>query len=338
MSYVNVLKQINEQKISPVYLLYGEESYFIQHFIEELKTKLLSHNEENLSTYDLEEIPVEDVIADVETYPFFGERKLIIAHNPVFLQTKRISLPFKHNVDSLMRYVQHPIDYSVLVIVAPYEQLDQRKKITKTLKRFVQVVECQSIKDYELESWIKHLASSLNVTIAPEAVDVFGANLTTNLKLLQNELIKCAQYVGKGGVITKRVAEDLLSHTPTSSSIQLVDAVIEKNLHKAIAIYKHLIKLNEEPISLIALLAFQCRMILQVKLLKQKGYNESQIRKKINAHPYVIKLAHKRERKFSVDSLKRMIDALTITDSQIKRGLMEKHLAFELLLFDLMKA
>lgn len=114
--------------------------------------------------------------------------------------------------------------------------------------------------------------------------------------------------------------------------------MIEKNLHKAIAIYKHLIKLNEEPISLIALLAFQCRMILQVKLLKQKGYNESQIRKKINAHPYVIKLAHKRERKFSVDSLKRMIDALTITDSQIKRGLMEKHLAFELLLFDLMKA
>ncbi len=39
---------------------------------------------ENISTYDLSETSIQDVIADAETYPFFGEQKLIFATNPVF--------------------------------------------------------------------------------------------------------------------------------------------------------------------------------------------------------------------------------------------------------------
>src|SRR5699024_5001581 len=88
---------------------------------------------------------------------------------------------------------------------------------------------------------------------------------------------------------------------------------------------------------LIALLAFQFRMILHVKLLNQKGYSQSQMQKRIGAHPYVIKMASQRERKFSTQRLESIIDKLTQTDTAIKQGKMEKELAFELLLHELTK-
>lgn len=337
MSYFDVLKQVKNNQISPVYLLYGTESYFIQNIRKQMTQTLLPDDEDNSLTYDLEETPIEDVINDVETYPFFGEKKLIIANNPTFLQARPASLPFEHRIDSLEAYVQNPVDYSVLLLIAPYEKLDQRKRITKTVRKYAQVVECHPIKDRDLTRWIKNLATHLNITIAHEAIEVFEANLTTNLHLLQNEIAKCAQYVGSDGIVTKDIAEKLLSHTPTSSALQLVDAVIEHNLHKAISIYKNLEKMNEEPIALIALLAFQFRMILRVKLLKQKGYNEFQIQKKVGGHPYVIKIAYQRERRFSVEKLEAVINALTVADARIKQGRLAKDIAFELLLFDLMQ-
>src|SRR5699024_5291889 len=98
-AYFDVLKQVKTNQLSPVYLLYGMESYFIQNIKKQMIHTLLSHTEENISTYDLEETPIEDVITDVETYPFFGNKKLIIASNPVFFQAGSNKLPFKHDLE-----------------------------------------------------------------------------------------------------------------------------------------------------------------------------------------------------------------------------------------------
>src|SRR5690625_6347330 len=91
--------------------------------------------DENISTYDLEETPIQEVVADAETYPFFGEKKLIYAMNPTFLSTKHKKLPFEHDLVRLEQYISNPVDYSVIVFIAPYEKLDNRKKITKVLDR-----------------------------------------------------------------------------------------------------------------------------------------------------------------------------------------------------------
>lgn len=338
MSYFQVINQLNQGQIEPIYLLYGTETYFIQQIRSKLREIILKNDEDQISHYDLEETPIEEVIQDVETYPFFGEKKLVIADRASFLQSRPPALPFKHQLKALKQYIQHPVDYSVLVLIFPEDQLDGRKKITKALKKHVKVVECQPIQEYELKKWIQQLAKTMNIAVDETAFEAFTSHLTTDLSLIQNELLKCALYVGEGGVITKEIADNLLSHSPVSSSLKLVDSVIEKDLHKAITLYKDLEKMNEDPIGLIALLAFQFRTILQVKLLKSKGYSEQQMQKKIGAHPYVIKLAQNRERRFTKKQLETIIDLLTKTDALIKGGRMEKEIAFEILLYNLMQS
>lgn len=339
MSYFKIVNQIKENKVASVYLLYGLETYFIQNIQKALVKSILGDDaEENLSVYDLEEVPVEEVITDAETYPFFGDRKLIFVHHPLFLTAQQKKLPFDHDLKVLERYLASPVDYSTLVFIAPYEKLDNRKKITKLFKKHTTTVECNPIKDNEIGKWIKNLADELHIKIAPDAYEVFETELIVNLHLIQNELMKLATYVGENGEITKEIAQDLIAQTDTSTALRLVDAVMERNLHQAISIYKDLERMNEEPIALIALLAFQFRIIYRVKLLRRKGYNQFQIQKQVGAHPYVIKIAGNREKHFSIERLQHIIDQLAETDAVMKQGKMEKDIAFELLLYELIQS
>lgn len=336
MTYREAVKQIKKKNIPEVILLYGTEHYFIQQ-IKDMVIKGILSEDENLSTYDLTETSIQEVIADVETYPFFGDRKLVVATNATFLKAKPDKLPFEHQLSVLEQYVEHPVDYSILVLIAPYEKIDERKKVSKQLKQRALVAECNPVKEYELTNWIKDLANQLHISIADDAFQIFENELSTDLNMIENELKKIALYTGEGGIITKEIAEELISHTINNTGIRLVDAVIEGNLPKAITIYKDLEKMKEEPIALIGLLAFQFRMILRVKLLKQKGYSSGQMQKQLGAHPYVIKVALSREAKFSVQRLEAIMNKLAETDAVMKQGRMEKELAFELLLYSLIR-
>lgn len=93
--------------------------------------------------------------------------------------------------------------------------------------------------------------------------------------------------------------------------------------------------MNEEPIALIALLAFQFRTLLQVKILKGKGYSQQQIQKQLSLHPYVIKIAYQREKQFTKKQLEVIIMSLAKADAMIKQGSMEKTLVMELLLYEI---
>src|SRR5699024_1123006 len=335
-SYMDVLQQIKKQQISPVYLLYGTENYFIHHLKKQIKKALLPVEDvENVSTYDLREVPIQDVVRDAETYPFFGDKKLIIAENPVFLQTKPDKLPFSHDLAKLQTYLDNPVDYSVIMMIGYFEKIDERKKISKQLKKKGTIAECKPVKPSDLRQWLKHLADSMQVTIAQDAFVILEEKLSTDLYMVQNELDKLSLYVGKGGTITKDVVNSLVSHTMDGTALKLVDAVIERDLHEAILIYRDLAKMKEDPLALIGLLAFQFRNILHVKRLKQKGYSPVQMQKQLGVHPYVVKIAGNREKSFRLHELKNILNILTEKDSVIKQGKMDKHLAFEMLLYDL---
>ncbi|WP_226036958.1 DNA polymerase III subunit delta [Aquibacillus saliphilus] len=335
MTYFDSLKKIRKKQFTSMYLLYGTESFLIQDVKQQLIRNGLAEEDRdtNISSYDLEETPIQDVIADAETYPFFGERKIIFAQNPVFLKTKPDKISIEHELDILQSYINQPVDYSIIVFIAAYEKLDERKKITKLLKKNCQTIECHPIKEWELGKWIKDMAIASNVSIDDKAFDTIVRETGNNLLMLQNEIEKMALYVGKGGTIDKVIAEELISHNPNSSGLKLVDAIIDQDIGKAIQIYKDLEKVKEDPIALVALLASQFRTILHTKTLKQKGYGQNQMVQQLKAHPYVIKMSLTREKNFSVKQLQSIIEFCTETDAQIKQGKMDKSLAFELLLY-----
>ncbi|MDC3413326.1 DNA polymerase III subunit delta [Aquibacillus sp. 3ASR75-11] len=337
MAYFEAIKKIKEKQFSPIYLVYGTESYLIQDVKQYLVRYVLNEADKdtNVSTYDLEETTIQDVITDAETYPFFGGTKLIFAYHPIFLKARPDKVAVEHNMDALQSYLINPAPYTVLIFIAPYEKVDERKKITKTIKKSGEIVHCEPVKEWELKKWIDKIASDLNIELQDTVNELIAQEVGPNLLALQNEMQKLALYVGDHGFVTVDIAEQLLSNSAETSGFKLVDAVIDQKLDKAIQIFKELEKAKEEPIALLALLASQFRTIYHVKVLSEKGYSQKQMAQQLKVHPFVVKMAHQREKSFSYDQLKRIIQLFTETDVQMKQGQMEKGLAFELLLYHL---
>ena len=332
MSYTDALKAIKKKDFSPIYLLYGTESYFMQDIKEKIEKQFALSDGTNVSGYDLEETPIQEVIADAEEYPFFSEQKLILAYNPFFLLARPEKSAVDHRLESLEQYVENPAAWTTLVLLAPYEKVDERKKIIKSIKKTGQAVACLPVKEWDLSDWIVTLCKEHQIVLEDAVADLLVQEAGTDLSMLRGEIDKLALYAGEGSNITLEMAESLVSHQQTSSGLKLVDSLMAGDLAKAIYIFHELIKLKEEPIALIALLASQFRTILHVKLLKHKGYNQAKMAEVTKVHPFVIKLALKREANFSEEELKHILFLAAETDADLKQGRMEKNLAFELLL------
>ena len=336
MSKVNQgLHQLRADNINEVYLLSGTEYFIIEQFKISLIDVVKGDDVEDITTYDLLEVSIQDVIADAETIPFFSDKKIIFAHHPNFLKAKAEKTSITHDIKALEQYLEQPVPFTVLVLIAPYEKLDKRKGITKKLHKQAKVVDCQPLQEQALRRWMNQIAKSLQITLTEEASLLLESEFQTNLYMLQKEMEKLALYVGQGNTVTKEIADEVISPSKDYNALQLVDAVLKRDLHQAIKIFKDLEKMNEEPIGLIALLAYQFRVIFQVKLLKDKGYSLQRIQSEVKVHPYVVKLAVQRSGAFHQDRLKSIINELTNVDTKIKRGKMDKGIAFELLLYEL---
>ena len=89
----------------------------------------------NYGAYDMEEVSIGTALEDAESIPFFGDRRLVFVDRPVFLTGDKTKLKVEHDVKWLESYLTHPSESTTLVFFAPYEKLDERKKITKLLKK-----------------------------------------------------------------------------------------------------------------------------------------------------------------------------------------------------------
>lgn len=58
----------------------------------------------------------------------------MIIHNPLFLTAEKGKDKVEHNIDVFLDYIQDPVPYTIFIVMAPYEKLDERKKLTKSLK------------------------------------------------------------------------------------------------------------------------------------------------------------------------------------------------------------
>lgn len=329
------LDKIQKGQIASVYLIHGTEYYFIELVKAALKKQV--DDDEAVTTYDLRETAIQDVVLDAETFPFFSDHQLIIAENPNFLDTKNNKTFVTHETEALEQYLQQPVSYTTLVLVAPYEKLDGRKKITKQLKKQSEVVACEPLTGKALQNFVIQMAKAEGIQLEQETYEQLSNTFHSDLYGLQKELNKLALYADEQSFISKEEASLIISPTNQTNALQFVDAVIQKNLTKAIAMYKDLEKMKEEPIGLIALLAYQFRIIFQVKLYMKKGYNMDKMKSVLKVHPYVTQLAVQRSKYFTEAGLSNIIQHLTETDEYIKRGKMDKSIAFEILLYNLIR-
>ncbi|MFS0879398.1 DNA polymerase III subunit delta [Metabacillus niabensis] len=333
----NVWKEIKQKKLQSIYLLLGKEAFLMQETVQLIINAALNDEEKdfNLSIYDMEETSIDTAIEDAETLPFMGEKRVVIIKNPFFLTSEKKKEKVEHKLDKLEQYLNSPAPYTILLFVAPYEKLDERKKITKLLKKQSIVLEMNSLSEKDTIEWITEMAEQEVVYFSKEAIDELMVLTAGDLMILNQELKKISTYVGEGGQVSPDIIRLLVPRTLEQNIFELIDNVIHRRSSEALRIFYDLLKNNEEPIKILSLLVNQFRLILQVKELSGTGYGQQQIANTVKVHPFRVKLALQQAKLFTSDELANILLELAEADYQMKTGKKDKQLVLELFLLKL---
>ncbi|WNC16833.1 DNA polymerase III subunit delta [Brevibacillus brevis] len=332
MPLLSAIREIRQKQFSPVYVLYGPESFLAEEFLSLAKREMIDpdFSDLNVSVYDCTETALADILQDAETLPFMGEHRLVIARQAYFLTGSKPPTKVESDPEALLAYLQSPPEYTTLILHTDAEKLDERKKLVKTLQQKAKVIPFLLLKDGDLYSWVERQADKYKASIdRPQAIKLVE-RVGGELRLLDKEIEKLAIFVGEGGAITEPVIENLCARTLEQDVFALIEQVALGRLDKALRMLYDCMKTGEEPIKLLSLFARQFRMLLQVRQLAPRGYSQQQMAGMIKVHPYAVKKALEQARHFSEESLRKLLLILAEDDFRMKSGQVDKRLALEL--------
>lgn len=327
----DVIQELDAGRVQPVYVLYGEERYLIDETVRMLVERLVPPADRDLhvAVYDLAEVPVQAAVEDWLTYPLFGQRRMVIGTQALFLTAERPPRKVDHDLDALLEALAAPPPFSTLVLTVPAAKLDERKRVVKALRKAGAVVAFPPLKGSALSNWLVTRARDLGVTLTADAAEELVMRVGGELPFLATELEKMAQYVGPGGTITAAVVRDLAPRTLEQDVFALIDSICRVDTATAYRMLRDFWLQQEEPVRIHALLARQFRLILQVKALSARGYGSQQIAQLLRVHPYAVKKAAEQGRRFTEETLLAILDALAEADYRMKAGWVDKELAVE---------
>ena len=309
------------------YLLYGTEKFLID---KEVKNIINKNNIEeiNISKYDLELNSLNEILDDANTVSLFSNNKLIIVENSYIfsrVQNKKID-----NVEILENYLKNNSD-TIIIFINNNEKIDSVKKIVKLIKEKGVIKEFNPLKN--INTTVKSMFD--NYKISDSAINLLIDRVGNSLEIIYQEVEKLKIYKINDKTITNKDIEDVVIENINIDIFKFVDDIINKNKKEAIKTYKELLKLNEEPIKIVALLASKFRLMYQASILAKKGYTEESISEILKVHKYPVHLAIVSGYKYNSEILLKYLNDLADLDIGIKTGEKDRELALELFILSL---
>ena len=301
-----------------VYLLYGTKDFGIS---DEIKKLTKNFDDLSVTKYDLNTVLTNDVISDAQTYSFFTDKKAIIADNAIMFTAAS-----SKDIELIEEYLNHINPNTILIFIVHSDKIDSRKKITKLIKKIGTIKEFNE--DLNPLNIIKENFKDYNID--QKTINLFLNRVGNNPLIIQNEIQKIKIYKNNDKTITENDIINITTKKIDIDIFKLIDYIIVKNKEKALELYEEMLKMNEEPIKIIVILANQFRIMYQSKEMLKKGYTEKDIATTLKIHPYRVKLAIQNGRNYSNKTLLKYLNSLADIDIGIKTGILNKDTALEL--------
>lgn len=288
------------------YLLEGTDYLSIHVKMEEI-IKKCSFLNTDISKYDVSEVLLENAIEDLNTYGMFSNKKVIVISN-----FDKMNLEV-NNTEELLRYLDNSSPDNLLFILA--EKLDDRKKITKDLKKKTNYIRVdidpfdftkECLKGYKFDNRV---------------INTLVENNLGDIARIYNECEKLKSYkFDDKNISVNDVLEIGIKKKGDSTEItfQFSRALALKNKKEALILYKELLNYLVEPLNIIGLLASQYRIMYQVKVLEEKGMKNDEIASTLKEKSYRITKTRELTRYYSKGEILDLMIKLEDIDLKIK--------------------
>lgn len=231
MDYHKIITNIEASKFAPVYLLMGEESYFIDQICETLLAKVVPDDFKDFNQvilYGLD-TSVEDIVNHCRKFPMIGEKQIVMVKEAQSLA----------KIDDLKLYLDNILDSTILVLAYKYGTVDGRKKLdAKIAEKGGAVFTANKIKEKDLPAYIETMVKNMGLTIEPKAISMLAMLLGNDLKRLMQQLEKLGIALSDTSQkrITAQMIEENVGLNREYNIFELVNAVSRRDFSKAIVI------------------------------------------------------------------------------------------------------
>lgn len=310
MEFEALIQNLKKKIIHPIYLLQGEEPYYIDIISDYIEKNILTDAEKGFNQtvfYGKDSNPV-TIAESSMRFPMMAARQVIIVKEAQ-------SLP---KIEVLSSYAEKPLESTVLVLNYKYKNLDSRTKLYKAVKKIGVVFTSEKIKDYKLPAWIENYLEQRDFSITPQAAQILVAYLGTDLGKVSNELEKLMIAVKDTNKITAEHIEKNIGVSKDFNILELQNALGEKNVLKANQIINYFgANPTLNPIQkTISNLYFYFSKLFTYHFLEDKS--ERNVAAQLRLHPYIAKTYIAAAKKYSPTKLYEIMGILRDYDMKSK--------------------
>jgi DNA polymerase-3 subunit delta len=313
-------KLMSSHKISPVYLLAGEESYFINMCLNKIE-KLAVSDDLNREVLYASESSADDILNALQTLPLLSEMIRVVI-------VKDVNKMKAVDAERLTGYLSNIIETSCLILL----YFDNYKKETVAKrKEFINKcivskncisVNCRKQYENEVKEFIKNEFAQKGKEASYDVISRIIEENGTDLLNISNEAEKLSLFVGKNKKdITQDDLEKIGGYTKETNIYALSSDIEARDLKKAMFVLEKLLTEKEEPVIILSAISSAVRRMLNAKsMIEEQGLSVAETASVLRIHNFFAETFFINLKKHSTNTLKENLKTILKTDVAIKTG------------------
>ena len=231
-TFETIMHDLKDGQYAPVYVLMGEESYYIDRITDYIAEHVLREEERDFNQTVVfgADVSAGQVADLARRFPMMAERQVVIVKEAQNIK----------NWDRLEAYFEKPQPTTVLVLAYKNGTIDGRKKVVAKAQKCGVVFESKKKRDYELPGFIEGYLKTKQCTIDNKATLMIADHIGADLSRLTSELDKVVMAMPENDRrITPEVVEQQIGVSKDFNGFELRSAIANRDIVKANRIVKY---------------------------------------------------------------------------------------------------
>lgn len=314
MPHNQIIKDIKKGSISPVYLIGGDEGFFVDEVTNAIENDIIDEGERSFNMdifYGMESDPA-TIVSIAKQYPMMADRRLVIIK-----EAQKV-----RDLGVLEDYIKNPVESTTLLIAMKGKNFDSRKNVFNPKKNpNIVLFNGKKIPDYKLSPWIINYCKNAGFSIDPVRAQILTDHLGNDISKLVNELSKLFINKKKGDSITAEDIETKIGISKDYTIFELQKAIGVKDFKKAnqiVLYYANNLKSHPFPVMSVNLFTYFNRLMLYYYT---KDKSDANLARALGVNPYFVGEYKTAARNYSAMKVVNIISIIREYDMKSK-GLM----------------
>jgi DNA polymerase-3 subunit delta len=234
MSASEIIKSLQQKNYKPVYLLHGEEPYYIDLISNYVEHQLLPEAEKGFNQTVLygKDTDIMTVLGAAKRYPMMADYQVVLVKEAQDMKWGSDDTD-KKSINPLLNYLENPLPSTILVFCCKYGKFDKRKKTYKAIEKNGLIFESAPLYDSKIPGWVESFIAEKGYKINQQASLMLAEYLGNDLSKIANELEKLMLNVATGQEITLKHIHDNIGISKEYNVFELQAALGKKDAFKA---------------------------------------------------------------------------------------------------------